>query len=259
MKQIDENLIVEEYNTNKKSTHQIAQDFNTYPNKIRRILQKNGVDLRSKSQAQSVAIESGRAEHPTKGKPRTEEQKLQTSKNMEKYWENISDADRKKFSKKAKDRWEAMSSEEHLLMRQKAGEALRKTTTEGSKAEKFLYQRLQKEGYDAIIHKKGLIEGQKFEIDIFLPELGIAIEIDGPQHFTPMFGEEHLRNYVKYDSIKNGLLVQKGFCVIRVKYLCKHISESIKRKLWNLVFPVVQKLENKFPPKSKRIIELEIS
>jgi hypothetical protein len=60
------------------------------------------------------------------------------------------------------------------------------------------------------------------------------------------------------DSIKNGLLVSKGFCVIRIKYLCRNMNKSVERKLWDLVSVEVEKIKDKFPPKDKRFIELEI-
>ena len=56
-----------------RSTYQIAEHFNTYPNKIRRILTKNGVELKTRSQAQKNALKRGRATHPTSGKKRTKE------------------------------------------------------------------------------------------------------------------------------------------------------------------------------------------
>ena len=193
------------------------------------------------------------------GKPKTEAQKLQISKNMEQRWLQMPAAERKRFSEKAKQRWDKLTDSEKNMLRKRAAEALRRSSIEGSKAEKFLYTELTKQGYDTIIHKKHLIEGENFEIDLFLPTLGVAIEIDGPQHFTPMFGEKHLRNYIKYDSIKNGLLISKGYCIIRVKYLCKHISHSVKRRLWNMILPEIEKIETNFPPKDQRLIELEIS
>ena len=258
MKQIDEGYVIQEYSNN-KSTYEIAKNLNTYPKKIERILKKNGCKLRNKSEAQKSALKYGRATHPTKGKPKTEEQKLQISKAVEKRWQQMSAEERRRFAQEAKKRWDKLGDGEKGLMRKKAAEALRKSSIEGSKAEKFLYSELTKSGYSTIIHKRHLIEGEKFEIDLFLPDLGIAIEIDGPQHFTPLFGEKHLRNYIKYDSIKNGLLISKGYCIIRVKYLCKHISHSVKRRLWDLVYPEIEKIEASFPPQDERLIELEIS
>ena len=71
-KEINENYIIKQYNKN-QSTYEIAESLGTYPNKIRRILVKNGINLRDRSSAQSLALDTGRHKHPTKGKLRTEE------------------------------------------------------------------------------------------------------------------------------------------------------------------------------------------
>jgi very-short-patch-repair endonuclease len=142
-------------------------------------------------------------------------------------------------------------------MQEKAGRALRQACLNGSKAEKFLKSKLQEMGYEVTMHKKGLIEGN-FEIDLLLPELNTIIEVDGPQHFLPVFGEEKLADIVKMDSIKNGLLIGKGFCIIRIKYLCKNMNLSVERKLWDAVSKEIEKIEISFPEKTKRFIELEI-
>lgn len=256
---MNEEQILSCYVDDKLSTYEIAEKAGTYPNKIRRILIKNGIETRGKSDAQKEALSSGRSQHPTRGKKKTDEQKLHLSKMMAKRWDNTSEKYRKEFAENAKQRWDALPDVDKAEMRKKAADALRVSSKEGSKAEKYLYEELIKNGYDAILHKKGLIEGENFEIDLFLPEIKVIIEIDGPQHFTPMFGETHLRNYVKYDSIKNGLLIRRGYCVIRIKYLCKHFSGRIGRTLWGLVVPELNKVEKSFPPKGKRLIELEIT
>tara|TARA_R100000988_G_C3950754_1_gene140966 strand:- start:366 stop:878 length:513 start_codon:yes stop_codon:yes gene_type:complete len=168
------------------------------------------------------------------------------------------DEQRKKFIDSAKDRWDKMSPEKRREMQEKAGRALRLACIEGSKQEKFLKQKLQDIGYEVIMHKKGLIEGN-FEIDLLLPEINTIIEVDGPQHFLPLFGESKLAETIKMDSIKNGRLISKGFCVIRVKYLCRNMNKSVERKLWNLVSEKVGDIKEEFPSESKRFIELEIS
>ena len=256
MSQIDAAYVIEQYKNN-HSTYAIAKELNTYPKKIERILESNGVVRRSRSEAQSLAIKSGRAKHPTEGSKRTEEQKIKISKSTEQRWKNMSKKDRQSFVDGAKDRWEKMPADKKREMLEKAGRELQKTTKEGSKAEKFLRQKPLDEGYDVQLHVKNLIEGN-FEIDLLLPELKLIIEIDGPQHFLPLFGEKRLEDVVKFDSIKNGLLISKGFCVIRIRYLCKHMSQSVQRKLWSLVSVQVEKIKDKFPPKTKRFIELEI-
>ncbi len=81
--------IIDQYVNQKKSTYEIAQDIGTYPNKIRRTLNTLGVDLRDRSSAQTVAIETGRHEHPTRGKKRTEAEKIAISNGMSNFWDNM--------------------------------------------------------------------------------------------------------------------------------------------------------------------------
>ena len=257
MKSIDESYVIKRY-TEGCSTISIAKELDTYPKKIERILKKNGEPLRSRSESQSLAIKNGRTKHPTKGTTRSEEDKMKISLGVEKAWKEMPDEQRKKFIDSAKDRWDKMSPEKRREMQEKAGRALRLACIEGSKQEKFLKQKLQDIGYEVIMHKKGLIEGN-FEIDLLLPEINTIIEVDGPQHFLPLFGESKLAETIKMDSIKNGRLISKGFCVIRVKYLCRNMNKSVERKLWNLVSEKVGDIKEEFPSESKRFIELEIS
>tara|TARA_R110000744_G_C19295260_1_gene555107 strand:+ start:466 stop:1245 length:780 start_codon:yes stop_codon:yes gene_type:complete len=256
MSNIDEGYVISQYEQY-SSTYSIAKELNTYPKKIERILKKNGVILRSRSEAQANAIKSGRSKHPTKGEKRTEEEKNKISKGAERRWKNLSEEDREKFAEGARERWDKIPADKKRDMMEKAGRALRIASIEGSKAEKFLQRKLNEAGYDVVIHKKDLVEGN-FEIDLFLPGLNTIIEIDGPQHFLPIFGEKKLQDVTKFDSIKNGLLISKGFCVIRVRYLCKSMSRAVERRLWDLVSVEVESVKEKFPPKTKRFIELEI-
>ena len=255
--QINEAYVIQKYSEN-NSTYSIAKELNTYPKKIERIIKKHGYSLRGRSEAQKVALETGRSKHPTKGIPRTEAQKIKISETMAQRWQDMPPEDKQQFCEGARERWDKISDSKKREMMEKAGQSLRKTTVEGSKAEKSLKKNLTNAGYDVILHKKHLVEG-KFEIDLFLPTLNTVIEIDGPQHFIPIFGEARLQNTIKFDAIKNGLLLSKGYCIIRVKYMCKHISRSVERKLWSLVSKEVEKIEDKFPSKNKRYIELEIS
>ena len=255
---MDTNKVIKHYIEDGMSTYAIAKKFSTYPNKIRRVLLSNGVELRDKSNAQKIALESGRAKHPSKGKRRNEEDRLKISKAMESHWKNMPDAERERRRNLSKENWAAMSETEKASLNQKAHNGLLRASREGSKAEKCLAKNLRDLGYEVTMHKKDLIEGN-FEIDLFLPELKTIIEIDGPQHFMPLFGEKNLRNYVKGDSKKSGALMARGYCVIRIKYLCKHMSAAVARRLWDLVLPEINRIEKKFPAKGKRLIELEIS
>jgi very-short-patch-repair endonuclease len=47
--------------------------------------------------------------------------------------------------------------------------------------------------------------------------MNVAIEIDGPSHFLPVWGDDALKRNQKYDQKKTGLLLGKGLSLIRVK------------------------------------------
>ena len=256
---MDPSKIIELYVEEKLSTKAIAERYNTYPNKIRRLLESNGVQIRSKSQAQKQALKNGSAVHPTKGKKRSEESKDKIGNSLEKHWNNMSEEERGRRSAIAKENWEKLSEAERKEIQRKGSDALRETIRDGSKAEKSLFSNLSKIGYDVELHKKGLIAGEKYEMDLYLPDINTIIEVDGPQHFMPIFGEKHLREYVKHDAIKNGIMIKNGYCVIRIKYLCPSFTRGVENRLWEMVEPVVKQVATKFPPKSKRLIELEIS
>ncbi len=112
-------------------------------------------------------------------------------------------------------------------------------------------------GYDVIFHKKGLIPNENMEVDLFVPGIKTAIEIDGPAHFLPIWGEESLQKHIRADAEKAGMLINRGYVVLRVKNLIKNISQKRMRDILNQVIGELSKIENKFPPQSKRLIEIE--
>ena len=86
---INEKEIVKLYTDNNKSTYDLAKMFSTYPNKIRRILVKHGVQMKTKSEAQKNALSSGKSKLPTEGKRRTKEERLKISSGLQKRWQNM--------------------------------------------------------------------------------------------------------------------------------------------------------------------------
>lgn len=242
-----------------KSVREIAAFFNTYPNKIARALKKTGKTLRTKEEAGKIAFEQGKIVPPMLGKKRTEEEKAHIGAARAKKWASMPEEELEAFKNGARERWKAEPVEDKVERQRLAGEALRKASIEGSKAEKFLYEQLTKGGYNVIMHKTGLIPGEKYEVDLYLPDLLVAIEIDGPQHFLPIFGEESLQRAIKYDTIKNGALTGRGFVVLRVKYLMKSSSNYSNQRMLNMIEEELEKIKKSFPSKENRIVELELS
>lgn len=255
---MNEQKIVTLYTKKDKSTYEIAEMMDTYPNKIRRVLKKHGVTLKTKSEAQKNALKTGASTIPTQGKTRTMQEKLKISKSLKNTWDNMSDSEYKRRVNQAKQRWINMSEEERNHMRSMSQEAIRKASKEGSKLEKFLVNELTKEGFKIESHKKNLFGTSQHEVDIYVRNLKTIIEIDGPSHFVPIWGEERLQKQVKADEQKSGLALSRGFAIIRVRHMQDSQMCLVDRE--NLKNSIVELLKNfkvKFPPRSKRYIEIE--
>lgn len=252
-----EDYIIKLYCEENKSTYEIAKTLDTYPNKIRRILKKHGVSLKSKSDAQRLALENGVANHPTKGKKRTNKEKLSISKSLSNHWSNMTEAERKHIASQAKERWLNMGEEQREKMRALASEGIRKAGREGSKLEKFILERLVKEGYTVEFHNKNLIPNEKLEIDLYIPSLKTIIEVDGPSHFLPIWGEEKLQKQMKADLQKSGRILSMGYAIIRVKVI-KKTNLNDKENVISSITRILKAIDKKFPPKAKRFIEVEL-
>lgn len=254
---MDEKRIIELFDEG-KSTYEIAEIFGTYANKIGRILKKHGRS-RDKSEAQKLAIESGRNKHPTKGRKRTKEEKEKISESRYQAWQNITPEKRAEFVEKCKEQWHNMSDAEKGAMQEAAIKGVHRASKEGSNLERYLLSELTSLGYNIVFHKKGLIENDDLEIDLFIPSLRAAIEIDGPAHFFPIWGQESLEKHIRADAKKTGLLLANGLVVIRIKHLRRRASDKHKRDVLAGLVEVLKSLENKFPEKDKRYIEMEIA
>lgn len=250
--------IIDMYVNQNLSTHIIAKKFNTYPNKIRRIIKGSGYELKDRRDAQLAALESGRQTHPTRGKKRDLNTKTKISESVHKNWKEISEEERQKRVEKSQDQWNSMTEAEREELRKAAAQAVRQAAKDGSKMEQYLLHLLRKNGYDVLFHKHGLIVNSHLEIDLFIPALKTAIEIDGPAHFMPIWGEDNLQKHIKSDAQKSGLLLAEGFVVIRIKHLTKSLSEKNKRDILQSVMSELAKIKSEFPEKSNRYIELEV-
>lgn len=236
----------------------IADEYGTYKNKIRRVLLAQNIPLRSHSEAQKLALESGRADHPTEGRERTEDEKVRISDSMSAFWESMSEDEFNRRSETAKEQWANMTEEQREALMKASNEAIRISSVEGSKLEKSLEKGLTDAGFVIEYHKEGLIPNKKLQIDLFVPEIGTAIEIDGPSHFLPIWGEEALQKTIKTDLEKSGLLINAGFVIVRVEHMHKNVSAKLMRDVNTKVIATLEKIRECKPPKTKRIINIEV-
>ena len=250
-----ENKVAKMYNEQNKSTYEIAKDLNTYPNKIRRTLKKLGHELKDKSEAQKTALASGRSSHPTEGKKRTMDERIKISSSLVDYWNDMTEKEKARRSKIAKKNWQNMTAEQKEAMRSKGIAAIQTAATEGSKLEKFFEERIMDAGYSVRMHEV-IIPAENLEIDLYIPDLKTIIEVDGPSHFLPIWGEDKLKKQLNADLRKSGSLLSKGYAIIRVKSLGQE-SLSKREGLIEQVIAHLHSIKNKFPPRSKRFIEVE--
>lgn len=227
--------IIRLYVEEEMSLRQIAEKYNVYANKIRRLLIKCGVTLRTTSESQKIALENGRSKHPTKGRKRRDDEKERIGMAVHEGWQAKPKEEIDEFRKLAKERWEEKTEEEKDFIIDRAREGLRKSAKDGSKMEIYLQEELIKRGLIVIFHKKNLVINQNLEVDLFLPEYTLVIEIDGPTHFFPIFGEEQLQKTIASDRLKIGLLIEAGIHILRIKNIDRSPSRAKAFKMADLI------------------------
>jgi very-short-patch-repair endonuclease len=238
--------LYEEYIQKQKSTCEIAEELGTYPNKIRRTLLYHKIPLRDSKKALKIALQKGRHPHPTKGTTRPQDVKNRIGEGRSDTWKTVSPKERERLSKIGKDNWEKRPEKERHKMHELAQEKLREAAKQGSKLEKYLLLVLQKAGHNANLHGKYFIVCEKMHLDIVLTDKKVAVEIDGPTHFSAIFGDEYeLERVQEADRRKNNLLLQSGFSVVRVKNLAKNISEVQMRRTGEKLLSLVESIKGK--------------
>lgn len=256
---LSKDYLIQEYHIKKRSTYEIAEACNTYANNIRRLLLKYGIPIRDKGEAQTEALRHGRHKHPTEGTKRSEKTKIKISERVARSWSVISDEERDKRIAIRKKNWDAMPEEQKEAFQKMALEAMRKAAEEGSKLEKYLLVELRRCGYNVQFHRTHLTINEQLQVDLFIPELKTAIEIDGPTHFFPIWGEENLAKHLTADHAKTGLLINSGYVVIRIKNLLKNFSKIHFRQALTNVLQLLQYIQDKFPDREHRLMEMEVS
>lgn len=248
------------------SSYEIAESLNTYSTKILRALKFLGKVLhndenhykRDYSEAQRLALEKGRAKHPTEGKSLEKNHKERIGASRSKAYHSLSEDEKKRISDMSKKNWEALGKAKQEEIRSLALESVRVASKMGSKTERHLNNGLMKAGYTVEFHKSGLVFGNNLEVDLFLPEIKTAIEIDGPGHFLPIWGDEKLMKQKIADTAKQGILINNGYVLIRIRQIDKSISLTKMNHLLSLILKEIEAIQNSFPRQKDRLIEIEV-
>jgi len=241
----------------KMSIVEIADNLKTYPNKIRRTALKLGVEIASRSQSQKNLLASGKKKHPTLGTTRPAHTKEKISNAIANIWDNYTEEELKERQQMGKDIWNSKTEKEKEEFYKKGNQSVRQTAKKGSKLEHEVLRFLVKEGYDPQFHVDKMIASETLQVDIFVPELNVVIEVDGPSHIKPVWGDEALEKMQKADAKKNGLVLGAGYVMLRLQSSkspsAYRIRETIKELKKGL-----DAIKKEYPPAGKRFITIKV-
>lgn len=232
----------QKYSEESLSTQAIAREVNTYPNTIRRALKRHGISLRGKSDAQRNYLD--KYSHPMEGRARPPEERHKISEGAQKKWEGMTPEQaaqrRAEMAERAQLKWDWMSEKEKKEMIDKMHRANRERSGMGSKNENLVAKGLSQNGYDIVQRTTHYTPRHKFEIDIAIPDLSVAIEWDGVAHFAPIYGDKNLQRTIQRDERKNKALLSAGWTVIRCRDHSTSHSMAFCRRAIQKILDVIR-------------------
>ncbi len=232
-----------------KSINEIAKLLKINANKIRRDGKKAGIVFMSRGEMLKKMYEVGSIAKNTG--PLSEETKQKIAEGVSKSWKGASDERKKKVGQNLD------KVERNAAFEKKRVDGILKAAKVGSKLEIFLKGKLVEAGYFVEFHKEHLLRREKLHIDILLPKIKVAIEVDGPTHSQVVYNQETLTKNQIRDNSKTGLLLLDGYVVIRIPQL-KKLSNLEQSKIADLLLNKLEDIKANFPIESDRIITLEL-
>jgi len=201
------------------SMRQVATKMGVPLASLSRFMKKHGILSRDKAQAQKNYLRDH--QHQMQGKKHTDASKQKISKGLGEFWEKLSDDDKEELKRKIgsawRRKWQKMSEQDRKMMMESLSNKAKESQGAGSRFERYVAENLRKRGYLVEERSTNYTAGKQFEIDIALPKERVAIEIDGPTHFLPIHGEEHLKTQQERDARKDELLNSAGYNVLRIR------------------------------------------
>jgi very-short-patch-repair endonuclease len=248
-------LLTDMHHEQNLSFKQMADRCGTYPNKLKRLGKKLGLETRTRSEAQKNALDTGTIQHPTKGKERSEETKIKISDSVAVVWKELEPEEKERRRLQSKELFDSRTEVEKKDFHDKAGKAIRKTAKTGSKLEEAIFAHIVKLGYRVKKHQDHILINQKLHLDIYIPELKTAIEIDGPSHYLPIWGADALRKTQLADNQKDGMVLNSGCCMVRIRQQ-KNLSKSFIREVSRELTVALTEIKKQFPKAGNRYFKL---
>ena len=115
--------------------------------------------------------------------------------------------------------------------------------TRVSKLEVFLQEELPKKySYEFHFNRKDAINS---ELDVYIPELKLAFELNGIFHYEPIYGPDKLNQIQNNDNRKFQACLEQGIelCVIDTSWL-KHNTLPRMNKVLDIVEEIIEKSKN---------------
>lgn len=80
------------------------------------------------------------------------------------------------------------------------------------------------------------------ELDIYIPSLKLAFELNGIFHYEPIFGAKKLTRIKENDACKFQLCLKKGIelCIIST-YPCKYLKKERDKKYLSIIIDIISK------------------
>lgn len=232
----------------KLSTYKVAERIGCNQSHIVRMIAKynkqnpnNPIKKRNKSEAQKNYIKQS-GKHQREGTHHDDATKDLISDRMKDFYDSEEgQAVKDKISEFRQQEWAEKSADERAAILEDLHEANRAKMRagEGSNFENFLAEQLEEGGYFVEQRTKTWTPGQKFHVDIALPNEKIIIEVDGPTHWAPIYGEDELIKVQNKDAKKDAVLHGNGWHVLRVQ----DGSGSTTRARFKRVLDVIEQIK----------------
>jgi len=249
-------LLKKLYFEDEKSLQEIATELDSYAMTVKRAMLSHGFTLRTKSEAQRLALANGKSSNPVKG-PRTKSEKKSISKGVRKKWES-GGYDKKKYEEEGKKRYNDLAKEEKEKFNRDGVEGLRKLSRRGSSFKKIICERIKKKYKEAAINEEVYINGYLVKPSIWMPKENLAISVLTAHDIHPIFGDESLqKKYKKINEAKKAVLSNNG-TMIWIRNERRETSRAVVDEAIKSIISLIEHLLNNPKPIGDRFVQLEV-